>query len=155
MGQPRGMCGLLRTCGYAQRRLSRRSSTLKSVGRILAIDDEAAMLRTVQRILRDHEVVCVEDAQEVVGILDRGEQFDLILCDVTMPLMTGMELYERLLAKHPEAARSIVFLSGGAVNARTAEFLADVRNASLAKPILPAALRSFVQDYLAARASAV
>ncbi len=113
------------------------------------------MLRTVQRILRDHEVVCVEDAQEVVGILDRGEQFDLILCDVTMPLMTGMELYERLLAKHPEAARSIVFLSGGAVNARTAEFLADVRNASLAKPILPAALRSFVQDYLAARASAV
>jgi CheY-like chemotaxis protein len=119
--------------------------------RILAIDDEPAMLQAVRRTLHDHDVVCAGTALEALALLERGERFDLIFSDMTMPKMNGMEFYERVLAEHPAAAPAIVFLTGGAVSQHTAEFLSVVRNPRLQKPIFPKALRAFVAEVFAAR----
>jgi PAS domain S-box-containing protein len=89
-------------------------------GRILVIDDEGMLLRAIKRILEDedHEVTCIESAREALTLIDGGQRFDVILSDLMMPTMTGMEFYERLLAQHPEVARRVVFISGGAITAR-------------------------------------
>ena len=118
-------------------------------GRILAIDDELMMLKSIRRMLEQHDVVCVDNATEALAMLDRGDRFDLILSDVTMPHMNGMEFYEHVLAKHPTLAPTIVFLTGGTVSVHTTDFLAVIRNVCLHKPILPKDLRAFVAQRLA------
>ncbi|MEO7731913.1 MAG: response regulator [Kofleriaceae bacterium] len=119
-------------------------------GRILAVDDEPMVLTTVARVLRDHEVVCVDDARAGLAMLERGDAFDLVLSDVMMPSMTGVELYERLLVTHPEIAQRVVFLTGGALTGRLRDFLAAVPNVLLHKPIGAEELREVVQRLLAA-----
>jgi len=125
------------------------SRAAKLRGRILVIDDEPMLLQAMKRMLSGHDVVCVEDAREAAALLATGERFDIILSDVLMPRMTGIELYERLLADNPDAARRIVFLSGGAVNQSTSDFLASVPNLCLDKPVSPPALREQIQQWLA------
>jgi PAS domain S-box-containing protein len=119
-------------------------------GRILVIDDEPMVLKTMKRVLSGHDAVCVGAARQALAMLAGGAQFDLIFSDLMMPQMSGMELYEKLLADYPEAARRLVFLTGGAVNHRQADFLAVVPNVCLEKPFPAEALRSFIQQRLAA-----
>jgi signal transduction histidine kinase len=124
-------------------------------GRILAIDDEGMLLRAIQRVLKDedHDVVCTESAREAVSMIESGERFDIILCDLMMPTMTGIEFYETLLAQNPDLARRVVFMSGGAVTAKVDAFLVSVPNRRLEKPFKIAVLRDTIQQLLAAQAA--
>src|SRR4051812_29214836 len=76
----------------------RRGPTVKSApsGRVLVIDDEAAVGRTIQRLLGErHEVVVLTSGVQALELLERGESFDAILCDMSMPGMTGIDVYSR------------------------------------------------------------
>src|SRR5262249_40374767 len=65
--------------------------------RILLIDDEAALGRSLRSLLAPHdEVVPVTRARDALDRLERGESFDVIVCDLMMPEISGIELYERL-----------------------------------------------------------
>jgi signal transduction histidine kinase len=105
-------------------------------GRILVIDDEVILLRAIQNILQDdgHHVTCRDDPRSALALLEQGESFDLILSDLMMPSMTGMDLYETLLSRLPAAAHKIVFITGGAITPRMAAFLESIPNARLEKP---------------------
>ena len=75
-------------------------------GRILVIDDEPTILRAVQRTLAPvHEVVVIGSAEDALRRIGAGEEFDVILCDLMMPQMTGMELFTELSRVAPEQAR--------------------------------------------------
>ena len=111
-------------------------------GRILVVDDEISILRVISRILKEHEVVSTQRGAEVIERLEAGEQFDAILSDVYMPGMTGIELFEVLLARFPEAARRVVFLTGGTATTRTNDFLNSVTNARVEKPFDSAVLKA-------------
>ena len=119
-------------------------------GRILAVDDEALTLQAITRMLDGHDVVRVQDAREAIALVEHGEHFDLIITDIMMPHMNGMELFEHLLALAPAAARRVVFLTAGSIDSRIADFLAAIPNDRLDKPITTAALRAFVDHWLAA-----
>lgn len=120
-------------------------------GRILVVDDEEMVLRAIKRILADHELTCTESAREALGMIERGETFDLIFSDVMMPMMTGIEFYETLLAGNLELARRVVFLSGGAVTAKVENFLRSVPNLRIEKPFEVVNLRETVQRLLASQ----
>jgi two-component system, cell cycle sensor histidine kinase and response regulator CckA len=113
--------------------------------RVLVVDDEEMILRTLKRLLDDHEVVCVDSARKALKLLETEPAFDVILSDISMPDMTGMDFYETLLGKHPDVARHVVFLSGGALDPRVADFLAVVPNTCLEKPFEAARLKAVVQ----------
>ncbi|UJR83342.1 ATP-binding protein [Sandaracinus amylolyticus] len=112
--------------------------------RVLVVDDEPEIGETVRRMLgRDHDVEVVTSGAVALSRLDeRG--YDLVLCDVMMPEMTGMELHERLSQSHPEIARRIVFMSGGAFSPGGRDFLARVGNRSIEKPFDARVLRELV-----------
>ncbi len=74
----------------------------------------------------------------------RTESFDLILCDVMMPEMTGMQLYEELHRQHPELAPRVVFMTGGAFTQSARQFLAGIPNMQLEKPIAMKTLRELI-----------
>jgi|SRR5688572_13945235 CheY-like chemotaxis protein len=124
--------------------------------RILAVDDDAGVVRVVRGALADAYAMVVEtDPVAALGRLAQGERFDLVLCDVMMPGLTGMDLHEAVARLDPAQAARMVFMTGGAFSARARAFLADPARVWLAKPFDPLELRRFVADALAAGAVAV
>ena len=75
-----------------------------------------------------------------------GEQYDVILCDLMMPQMTGMDLHGELLRLAPEQASRMVFLTGGAFTPDARAFLDGVPNQRIEKPFDTQHLRAIVND---------
>jgi sigma-B regulation protein RsbU (phosphoserine phosphatase) len=81
-----------------------------SPARILVVDDDAAMLRTVERVLGPHHSVGTADGGEAALRLARGLAPELAILDVNMPGMDGFELLARLRAEHP--GLDAIFMTG-------------------------------------------
>ncbi|MEP6862815.1 MAG: PAS domain S-box protein [Deltaproteobacteria bacterium] len=110
--------------------------------RILMIDDEPAVGRSIRLLLApDHEVINATRALDGLARLDAGEHFDLILCDVMMPEMSGIELYEQLELRYPAYVQRIVFMTGGAFTSQARDALEKLGAPRLEKPFSEAALR--------------
>ena len=121
-------------------------------GRVLVLDDEPLVCRAVARTLaNDHEVVALTDPTEALALLARGERFDLMVCDLMMPGLTGMECHEALRTSRPELARSMIFLTGGAFTAKARAFLDRVPNVRVDKPFDADELRQVVARQVVAR----
>jgi len=113
--------------------------------RILMIDDEPAVGRSIRLLLApDHEVINVTRALDGLARLEAGEHFDLILCDVMMPEMSGIELYEQLEGKFPAYRQRIVFMTGGAFTSQARDALEHLGAPRLEKPFSEAALRRVI-----------
>lgn len=132
---------------------SPRPATPTTRGRVLVIDDEAALRRVLTRVLGgQHDVVAVGSGREGRALLERDTAFDLVLCDLMMPDLTGMELHAWLATANPALARRVVFMSGGAFTPRAGEYLAGVDNLKLDKPFdLPGLLELVHRRVLANR----
>ncbi|QRN95212.1 response regulator [Archangium violaceum] len=113
--------------------------------RILVVDDEPMIGMAIRRTFqRDHEVVTLTSAREACERLTGGECFDLILCDVMMPEMSGVELHQELSRHSPELAERMVFMTGGAFTPKARTFLSQVKNRRIDKPFSSQDLRSLV-----------
>ena len=114
-------------------------------GRVLVVDDEPVLMMLMCQILRfDHEVDGTSDPRDAFARVERGERYDVILCDLMMPAMTGMELHAHVARIDVAQAERMVFLTGGAFTAEGRAFLDDVANVQIAKPFAPAELRALV-----------
>jgi PAS domain S-box-containing protein len=81
--------------------------------RILVIDDDVRIGTALQRLLRaDWDTVVVTGARAALELLAKGARFDVALCDLMMPDMTGMELHAALCELYPELAARTVFMTG-------------------------------------------
>ena len=115
--------------------------------KILVIDDEAGMGRIFERLLRERgEVTATTDGAEALELLEK-ETFDLILCDLNMPAMSGIEFYQGLEQLGGDTAR-LVFVTGGAFTAEDQEFIDTVENRVLSKPFGIKELFSLVDEVL-------
>jgi signal transduction histidine kinase len=116
-------------------------------GRILVIDDEPMITKALGRTLAaDHAVISVGSAGEAMALLATAPPFDVILCDIMMPQMTGVELYDELRRRDPALADRIIFLTGGAFTSSTRAFLDSVSNQRVEKPFDPHHLRTLISD---------
>jgi CheY-like chemotaxis protein len=116
-------------------------------GRVLVIDDEPQLCTVLRRTLgAEHEVVTVTSARQALELFSGGEQFDIVLCDLMMPQMTGMELHAELMRLVPDQADRMIFMTGGAFSEEAAGFLNQVPNATVEKPFKTTALQLLVRD---------
>ncbi len=85
---------------------------------VLAVDDEPGVLRLVEQFLRKagHQVVAAAGGPVALDALEAGTPFDLLLTDITMPGVSGLEVATRFRALHPDVP--VVFVSGNVANAR-------------------------------------
>jgi PAS domain S-box-containing protein len=103
--------------------------------RVLVVDDEIQIASTLRDLLSvDHDVTAATSAAEALAALEDGKDFDVIFCDLMMPAMSGIELYERIREKRPGLERRVVFMTGAAFTTHAAAFLASVENRCLEKP---------------------
>jgi C4-dicarboxylate-specific signal transduction histidine kinase/ActR/RegA family two-component response regulator len=123
-------------------------------GRVLVIDDDELVAKSVERILaQEHEVVVTTQARDGLARIERGEHYDLILCDVMMPEMSGPDFYAKLNVLNVPELKRVVFLTGGAFTATTTEFLAKVSVPVLEKPFESGQLRELVNEAVSNRTS--
>jgi CheY-like chemotaxis protein/two-component sensor histidine kinase len=91
-------------------------------GRVLVIDDEESVVSAVERLLSDsHDVTGADSARTALERLGRGESFDLILCDLRMPDMSGIELARRMDERYPHLRGRLAFMTGDIGEAATSE----------------------------------
>lgn len=104
--------------------------------RILVIDDEEAIRNyLVGSLQTHHNVEEAKSGREAFQILSRDRAFDVVLCDLMMPDLSGMDLYERLEKEHIDITGKFIFLTGGAYTPKSKEFLKRITNPIAEKPI--------------------
>jgi len=113
---------------------------------ILVIDDEPALGRVLPRLLAPHHVTVVERARDALERLRGGARFDVVLCDVMMPEMNGMQFHQELARLRPEVADRVVFMSGGVFSPAVRAFFDEIPNRRLEKPLDIPGLRRLVDD---------
>ena len=118
-------------------------------GKVLVVDDDPAICRTVKRVLgTDHHVTAFTNAQEALKEVADGS-YDLVLCDLMMPVMTGLEFYARLQQLSREHADRVVFLSGGALSLEARALAERMPGRFVEKPFDVNALRALVNHRIA------
>ncbi|MCR9160214.1 MAG: response regulator [Nannocystaceae bacterium] len=111
--------------------------------RILVVDDEPLVCEGIKRALRAHEVTITSSGRDAVELCESAE-FDLVLCDVMMPEVSGMDVYSRVRRERPEMTQRFVFMTGGAFTASARAFLESIDNEQIIKPFSLRELRSLV-----------
>ena len=111
--------------------------------RVLVIDDEVAVGRALRLLLApENDVIAVTTAREALALLEAGDRFDAILCDLMMPDISGIELYKRISQDHQ--AR-MIFMTGGAFTQQARDFLVQVDRPHLDKPFTESQLRRAIE----------
>jgi CheY-like chemotaxis protein len=115
--------------------------------RILVIDDDVMLCRAVKRMLAPHDVVVVHAGADALEQVTAGP-FDVILCDIMMPEMSGPEVYQRIAELRPAQQERVLFMTGGTLE-RVNPLLAGIPLRLIEKPFTRAELQKSVTDFLA------
>lgn len=117
---------------------------------ILVIDDEPSIVRLLQTIAASegHSVETATDGHTALAKL-RHRTYDLIFCDVRMPLVNGQQLYQELKRFNGTLANKIVFITGDVINADTRAFLEQSGSHFLEKPFHRQDLVRLMRAFLA------
>ncbi len=120
--------------------------------RVLVVDDEPVVGKSLRRLLPEHDVTLATSATEALTAIEADPDLDVVLCDLMMPEVSGVELYHTLEARFPVLAQRVVFITGGAFTPEASTFLREVGNPVLEKPFDLRRLRALVSGRADARA---
>jgi len=103
--------------------------------KILVVDDEQVIRDFVKRVLagEGYEVETVNNAGDALKKIE-GKRYNLVLIDIKMPGMDGMELYKRIQKIARSLARRVVFITGDIMGTATEKFLSETKAAHIDKP---------------------
>jgi len=117
--------------------------------RVLVVDDDVAVARALGRMLGDvHDVTLAHDGADALAMLEQ-QAFDLVLCDVMMPRVTGIDVYERVRAQRAAIADRFVLVTGGVFSADLRARMEAHGVPCLYKPFDRATLLALVERILA------
>ncbi|MBN2526213.1 MAG: response regulator [Deltaproteobacteria bacterium] len=118
-------------------------------GTILIVDDEPAIIRSTRRILeKEHDILAAGTAEEALEIMRANQNIDILLLDVFMPGMSGLELAETLKRMSSPLAQRIIFMTGGASNVEISRFLHESNAPVLEKPLDIQLLNALISDMI-------
>lgn len=119
------------------------------MSRILAVDDSASMRQMVTFTLKGagYDVVEACDGQEAFGIAQK-EQFDLVLSDVNMPVMNGIELVKNLRGLADYKFTPILMLTTESSGDKKTEGKAAGATGWIVKPFNPDQLLNTIKKVL-------
>lgn len=104
-------------------------------GRVLIIDDVENVGISLQRLFSDsHQVELMTRSRVALEAIARGESWDVILCDLMMPELNGMEFVAEVTKLNPGLLPRIIIMTGGAFSQTAREFLAKWPHRRLDKP---------------------
>jgi DNA-binding response OmpR family regulator len=123
--------------------------------RLLVIDDEPLITQMLHRMLRRRfAVTTATDGATALAHVENGASFSLVICDLMMTPLSGVDVYERLRTLSPATAARLVFMTGGAAVKHVQEFLDRWPHPVLFKPFAVADVEHMVEATLARVAAA-
>ncbi len=138
------------TDAYAEK--AERLSAEAGQQRVLVIDDEPMIGKLVEAALEGHQVEStVEPAQALSRVADRS--YDLVLCDLKMPNMSGIEFYTELVKRRPDLRPAFVLMTGAAADQELDRFVSGNSVNVLRKPFMMKELRQYVAQHARNRAA--
>jgi PAS domain S-box-containing protein len=117
---------------------------------ILLIEDEITLRTAISRFLHasGYTVDVAENGSAALDLLS-SRKFDLILLDLRMKGITGEDVYESMMATHPDQAQRVVFMTGDLHSAQAARFIRLTGRPVMAKPFTLADLAARVAQLVA------
>jgi CheY-like chemotaxis protein len=92
-------------------------------GRILVVDDEVGVGNTLRLVLQgEHDIQLATGAQEALELVAKFD-FDAIICDLMMPVMTGMDLYDSIRTAYPGLEERMVAVPPQMLRQQVEQFL--------------------------------
>lgn len=114
--------------------------------RVVVVDDEPLVGRSIRRALRGHEVEVFTSGADAIERLRSAGPVDVVFCDLLMPDVSGMEVYAEVAAARPELAAAFVFMTGGAFTSKARAFLEETPVLCLEKPFELREVRQLVAE---------
>jgi CheY-like chemotaxis protein len=115
--------------------------------KVLIIDDDPLVANSLRRLLATREVHIADSGRRGIEMLRESDTFEVVLCDLMMPEVSGMDVYETVLEERPDLAERFIFMTGGAFTERARTFLDRVSNPKLEKPFDGKTLRTLVAGH--------
>lgn len=116
----------------------------------LVVDDEPRLTSVLEELLSEHQVTTSNSGREALALL-AAHRYDIVLCDLVMPELTGMDLHDEVARRDPSLASRIVFMTGGAFTESARDFLAHHDNLVLHKPFALHDLQDIIRRAAAQR----
>lgn len=118
--------------------------------RILLIDDELLLLYSLRRMLEDlYDVTITTSGRKAIDIINKDEKrFDLIICDVSMPDINGVNFYLYIAKHHAGLEKRVIFMTGGPTSVYLDDFFSGINNICLTKPFEYDKLHQIIKDFL-------
>ena len=117
--------------------------------RILVIDDNVVLARSFARMLRNYETLVESDPQVAVARICGGEAFDIVMCDLRMPVMSGIEVLQAIREHFTSGGGPHVIMMSGSDELSTLELETPV----LLKPCYSTEVRAMVKRLLESRSA--
>lgn len=117
--------------------------------RVLIVDDEESIRMLIREVLgaAGYEVDTAASGEEALTRLEQ-DRYDLVVADVRMPGVDGVELYRLIGRRWPELQRRLIFITGDPESVRTVSRLGDRDVPCLEKPFTVEQLRHAVRALL-------
>jgi len=134
---------------------SARAGANVAAGRILIVEDNPVNQKVVTAVLRKrgYAIELANDGSEALAKLESGGEYGLILMDVQMPVLDGLEA-TRQIRKNPRwNGVPIVAMTAHAMTGDKERCLAAGMNGYISKPVHPSHLLATVDEYLAAKSA--
>ncbi len=117
------------------------------VKRILVVEDEPAICDLCRRVLTGEgfEVDIAINGKIAQDMIEE-KQYNLILCDIKMPAMSGKELYQWLQEKHQKLTKGFIFTTGSVIGKDTTTFIEQSGRPFLPKPFTTDELKAIIRE---------
>jgi signal transduction histidine kinase len=128
------------------RRLTTRAPPVlaRPPARVLVIDDEPNLAGLIARLMGPEVTVTAAlSGREGLELIAHRE-FELVLCDVMMPDISGAQVYQTIAQHHARLLPRVVMMTGGAFTDESAKFVESLPSAVLEKPFGAGELRSLL-----------
>ena len=112
---------------------------------ILIIDDEPILLDLLADMLEPHRCLKAGSFEDACAYMTT-EVFDVVVCDLMMPKMCGLDLYEYTIKLFPQLQNRFVFITGGMGDIQLEQQLEETKQMVLFKPFTIAHLQNTVDQ---------
>jgi CheY-like chemotaxis protein len=102
---------------------------------ILIVDDDALVADALSTVLDDHyDTTVVSSAEQALELVGGGASYDLVLCDIGLQGMSGIDLYAVICRHLPELSQRFLFMTGGSLTPESDAFVRAHANRVIDKP---------------------
>lgn len=115
--------------------------------RVLIVDDDPSVAESLRLTLEHHDAQISTSGTDALNQLAKS-RFDVVICDIMMPGMTGLELLECLVQQQPDYRHRFLFITGGVLSEAIRVSLDATRVPRLEKPLTPNQLEAAISKVL-------